>query len=85
MIPDYSVDLVMGLLQTRTYARLFFRASNPRDSQEVTDEKVETRLHRHEVLGHDGPPLLWAILNESCIRRIVGDPEIMGGQLTHLL
>jgi transcriptional regulator with XRE-family HTH domain len=84
-IHDYSVDLVMGLLQTPAYARVLFRASNPRDSQDVTDEKVETRMRRREVLRRESPPLLWAILNESCLRRIVGDPEIMGAQLTHLL
>jgi hypothetical protein len=42
-------------------------------------------MKRQEVLTRQKPPRLWAILDESVIRRVVGSLEITKGQLTRLL
>lgn len=81
----YEAELVPGLLQTQGYARLVTRAADPyRDPREV-ERLVEARLDRQQRLSGEDTPLIWAILNEAVIRRVVGDMEVMQGQLLHLL
>ena len=81
----YSTNLVTGLLQAEDYARAIFRAYYSGASAETIEDKAATRLRRREVFERDDPPLLWAILNEACLRTIVGGTEVMAGQLKHLL
>ncbi|WP_411127381.1 helix-turn-helix domain-containing protein [Streptomyces sp. x-19] len=82
---DFSAYLVMGILQTERYAHALFRASFPRDTPAATTEKVQARLQRRDVLDRDNPPLLWVILDESCLRRVVGGPEVMREQVVYLV
>lgn len=85
-IRTYQAELVPGLLQTRDYARLVTRAADPyRDPREI-ERLVDARVDRQQrLLSDDAPPLLWAIVSEAVIRRIVGDSEVMQGQLLALL
>ncbi|MFD8457236.1 helix-turn-helix domain-containing protein [Streptomyces antimycoticus] len=84
-ILDYSATLIMGMLQTAEYARAVFRAVHPRAITNKIEELVEGRLRRREVMEKEAPPLLWCILDESCLRRMVGSPDVMRVQLAHLL
>jgi transcriptional regulator with XRE-family HTH domain len=84
-ILDYSTSLIMGMLQTPDYARAVFRAVHPRDVSEETEARVARRLKRREVLENDNPPLLWCVLDESCLRRMIGGPDVMYEQMTQLL
>lgn len=80
----YESELVPGLLQTEAYARVVTQAGNPaRDPREV-ERMVAGRLERQQRLRAADAPLLWAILNEAVIRRMVGGREIMGRQLEYL-
>ncbi|HEU5156182.1 MAG TPA: helix-turn-helix transcriptional regulator [Streptosporangiaceae bacterium] len=71
---SFQPSIVHGLLQTEGYARAVL--SN--------DEQVESRLTRQKILDDDNPPMFVALLDESVLRRKVGDAAIMGEQLTHL-
>ncbi|MBT2397945.1 helix-turn-helix transcriptional regulator [Streptomyces sp. ISL-100] len=82
---DFSSFLIMGILQTPEYAEALFRAAHPLDAPEVIKEKVALRLQRRSVLERPAPPLLWVILDESCLRREVGGREVMRKQMEHLL
>ncbi|MFD8380713.1 Scr1 family TA system antitoxin-like transcriptional regulator [Streptomyces sp. NPDC059679] len=82
---DYSTSLVSGILQTEEYARAIFRSSHPREEGEVIEGKVAARLRRREVFELEAPPLLWVILNEACLRTVVGSADVMAGQLEYLL
>ncbi|KNB53393.1 helix-turn-helix domain-containing protein [Streptomyces caatingaensis] len=84
-ILDFSSYLVNGILQTEKYAHSLFRAAYPRDELATTAEKVAARLRRRDVLDKDRPPLLWMILDESCLRRTVGGSAIMREQAAHLM
>lgn len=84
-ILDYSATFIMGILQTVDYAQAVFRAAHPRESADQIDVLVDGRLRRREVMERDAPPLLWCILDESCLRRTVGGAEVMRAQLAHLL
>ncbi|MFD9904814.1 helix-turn-helix domain-containing protein [Streptomyces sp. NPDC059063] len=82
---DFSPFLVMGILQTPEYAEALFRAAHPRDTDDVIGAKVALRLQRRSVLERPDPPLLWVVLDESCLRRGVGGRAVMRGQMEHLL
>lgn len=82
---DFSSFLVMGVLQTPEYAEALFRAAHPRDADDVIKRKVDLRLQRRAVLERPNPPLLWVVLDESCLRREVGGREVMRGQMEHLV
>jgi transcriptional regulator with XRE-family HTH domain len=86
-ICDFAPVLVPGLLQTEGYARAVFRAAQPLRPEEEINDDIANRLARARILKRgDGntPPLYWAILDESVIRRPVGGPEAMAQQLEHI-
>ncbi|MGY1455535.1 helix-turn-helix domain-containing protein [Streptomyces sp. SS8] len=76
---------VPGLLQTRRYTEAVQYASEMRLAPEEIDRLVDLRMRRQAILARDKPPHLWAVLDESVIRRVVGSPEVMREQLGHLL
>ena len=84
-ILDFSTTLVVGILQTEDYARATFRAYYSGANAQTIDDKAATRLRRRAVFERDEPPLLWAVLHESCLRTVVGGREVMAGQLEYLL
>ncbi|MEW2401739.1 helix-turn-helix transcriptional regulator [Streptomyces sp. NPDC046862] len=74
----YQVQFVPGLLQTEDYARALFSGGE-------VEEWVRARLSRQQrFLAPDGP-LYVAVLDESCLRTVVGSPAIMRAQCAHLL
>lgn len=76
---------VPGLLQTRSYTEAVQHASEMRVSAEEVERLVDLRMKRQEILTRAEPPHLWAILDESVIRRVVGSPDVMREQLDRLL
>ncbi|MFC8590827.1 helix-turn-helix domain-containing protein [Streptomyces atroolivaceus] len=81
----FSSTYVPGLLQTRDYSTAIQQASEMRLAPDEIHRLVEIRMRRQELLTRPEPPHLWAVLDESVIRRIVGSREIMREQLDHLL
>src|SRR6266516_3289490 len=81
----YEAQLVPGLLQTEDYARAIAAASLVGESQEEREQFVQVRLTRQQVLTRDNPLQFWAILSEGALRQMVGDRDIMTGQLRHLI
>ncbi|MFF2894986.1 helix-turn-helix domain-containing protein [Streptomyces sp. NPDC057966] len=81
----FSSTYVPGLLQTRNYSTAIQGASEMRLAPEEIQQLVDIRMKRQEILSRPQPPHLWAILDESVIRRVVGSPESMRDQLGHLL
>ncbi|AKZ55965.1 Regulatory protein [Streptomyces ambofaciens ATCC 23877] len=81
----FSCVYVPGLLQTRAYSTALQRANEvPLEPTEI-ERLVDIRMRRQEILTRPKPPRLWAILDESVIRRVVGSPEAMKEQLDRLL
>lgn len=81
----FSCMYVPGLLQTRGYSTAIQQANEMRLVPEEVERLVDIRMKRQEILARDRPPHLWAILDESVIRRVVGSPTIMREQLGQLL
>ncbi|MFJ8791128.1 helix-turn-helix domain-containing protein [Streptomyces sp. NPDC102462] len=81
----FSCVYVPGLLQTRAYSTALQMANEVPLEQAEIKRLVDIRMKRQEILTRPKPPRLWAILDESVIRRAVGSPQIMKEQLHRLL
>ncbi|MFE7897446.1 helix-turn-helix domain-containing protein [Streptomyces sp. NPDC057424] len=76
---------VPGLLQTRAYSTALQRANEvPLEPAEI-ERLVDIRMKRQGLLSRPKPLYLWAILDESVVRRVVGSPTVMKEQLDRLL
>ncbi|WP_371495950.1 Scr1 family TA system antitoxin-like transcriptional regulator [Kitasatospora sp. NBC_00374] len=82
----FELGIIPGLLQTAAYANADLSGSVARGTitQDQSDERLAFRLGRQRLLERTPAPLLHAVLDESCIRREVGGPAVMTGQLRHL-
>ncbi|MFD7130376.1 helix-turn-helix domain-containing protein [Streptomyces sp. NPDC059894] len=81
----FSCVYVPGLIQTRAYSTALQKANEVPLAQAEIERLVDIRMKRQEILTRANPPHLWAILDESVIRRVVGSPETMREQLDRLL
>ena len=82
----YDESLIPGILQTKEYAHALYRLGG-RLSEEERERAVQVRLQRQALLVRRLPaaPRLDAVLSEAVLRRGVGGPAVMGGQLDQLL
>ncbi|NUV58791.1 helix-turn-helix transcriptional regulator [Streptomyces sp. CAI-85] len=80
-IRQYVPSLIPGLLQTRAYAQAVFRAYQPTASDDEIENLVEARLSRARLIADPTPPLLWWVLDEAALRRVVGSPRTMAENL----
>ncbi|MFH8490758.1 helix-turn-helix domain-containing protein [Streptomyces longisporoflavus] len=83
-IREYAPLLIPGLLQTEGYARAMFRSGRPTATPDAIDELVKARLERAHILRDPTTPLLWAVLDEASIRRVVGGRAVMAEALNHV-
>ncbi|MGH3547454.1 MAG: helix-turn-helix domain-containing protein [Pseudonocardiaceae bacterium] len=82
----YGAMLVPGLLQTWEYAETLIRnAAAAGTPEEQIKKMIEVRMTRQQMLGGDAPVDFAAVVDESVLRRSIGDPGVMRGQLTRLL
>jgi transcriptional regulator with XRE-family HTH domain len=82
-IDQHAGPLVPGLLQTPAYARAVIgcpATAAPADAE----RRIELRLRRQQLLDRPHPPALHVLLDEAALRREVGGPEVLAGQLAHL-
>jgi transcriptional regulator with XRE-family HTH domain len=85
VIRNYEVQFVPGLLQTEGYAREVIRLGYPSTSDQEISRRVELRMGRQRLLSRPAPPRLWAALDEAVLRRPIGGPGVMRGQVAHLI
>jgi transcriptional regulator with XRE-family HTH domain len=79
----YQTIVIPGLLQTEEYARAVLRLG--KQSLLDTDNQVNTRLTRQQILSRDDPPVFHAIISEAVVGTPVGGPKVMGDQLRYLV
>jgi hypothetical protein len=85
LIRAYEPQYVPGLLQTEDYIRATIVASFPDTPEEETERRVALRLARQDLLTREDAPELWAVLDETVLRRPIGGREVMRAQLAHLI
>jgi transcriptional regulator with XRE-family HTH domain len=84
-IRTYEVQLIPGLLQTESFARMVISLGLPMAGRAEVEDRTRLRMRRQEMLKRPDPPALWALVDESALRRTLGRPEVMREQLQHLL
>lgn len=80
----YEPHYVPGLLQTYDYATALMRVGFPNESKEEIARRVDLRLRRQDLLAKPDAPAVWAIVDETVLRRPVGGPEVMRAQIDRL-
>ncbi|MFS8202510.1 helix-turn-helix domain-containing protein [Streptomyces sp. CWNU-52B] len=85
MIREFALSFVPGILQTERYARAVLGTSFPPVGEKECDRLVVTRLERARILDDPVTPVVWALLDEAVLRRVVGSPEVMAEQIDHLV
>ncbi|WP_280499082.1 helix-turn-helix domain-containing protein [Nocardia farcinica] len=81
----YQTSFIPGLLQTPQYAMAVIDTSMPKVEAAVMESRTQARMNRAVVLSKPEPLELWVVLDEAAIRRVVGGPDTMRGQLEKLL
>jgi transcriptional regulator with XRE-family HTH domain len=86
LIRSYEPHFVPGILQTEDYARGVLQSggigqTRPEDIQ----RHVALRMQRQELLTRADAPRLWVVMDETALRRPVGDADVMRGQIDRLL
>jgi hypothetical protein len=84
-VDEWSPQVIPGLLQTDEYAREVIRMGWPGDEAGV-NRRVQARMTRKALLGRREPPAprLNTVLDEGVLRRPLGGPDVMRGQLNAL-
>jgi transcriptional regulator with XRE-family HTH domain len=85
LIRTYEGQFIPGLLQTDDYMRAVVRGAHLDESSEEQGRRVRLRMARQILLTREQPPRLWAVIDEAALRRPVGGPEVMRGQLERLI
>ena len=85
LIRTYELQFVPGLFQTPDYARAVTVLGHRAAPQEEIERRVSLRLKRQEILTVTDPPRVWAVIDESALRRPLGGQEVMREQLRHLV
>lgn len=81
----YAPMVIPGLLQTPAYAQAVIGETIPLPTVEQAATHLKVRLRRqHRIYDPARPLRLWAVLDESALRRVVGGPDVMREQLDHL-
>ncbi|MEW1628454.1 helix-turn-helix transcriptional regulator [Streptomyces sp. NPDC089173] len=83
----FEAGLIPGLLQTREYAQALANGAVARGvlTPQAAEERVSLLMKRQESLVRIVPPVLMAVLDESCLHRPIGGSEVMAAQLQHLI
>ncbi|RCW47031.1 helix-turn-helix protein [Halopolyspora algeriensis] len=81
----FGADPVPELLQTAEYSGALLGAEDPGLDGGGIDERLTVISKRQQRLLGEHPLELWAVLDESALRRAVGGPAVMRAQLEHLV
>lgn len=84
LIRTYELQFVPGLFQTADYARAVTVLGHRSAPVSEIERRVNLRLQRQQLLTVDDSPRIWAVIDESALRRPVGGRDVMRAQLRHL-
>ncbi|MER7784739.1 helix-turn-helix transcriptional regulator [Streptomyces albidoflavus] len=83
----YEVGVIPGLLQTQEYASALGDSAVRRGvvTRDQADERVALIARRQACIARVPLPLVFVVLDESCLRRPIGDTALMDAQFTRLI
>lgn len=81
-IRTFELAIIPGILQTANYARALIRGGGIVPDDQV-ERRVEARMTRKQILGRPDSPRIWAIIDETALRKIPVD--VREEQLRYLI
>jgi transcriptional regulator with XRE-family HTH domain len=86
-IAIWHVEVVAGLLQTEAYARHIISGYNQVEpiAPRMIERLVKVRMRRQQVVDSESGLQLSVVLDESVLRRRIGDDSVMYEQLQRLV
>ncbi|MGW8988030.1 Scr1 family TA system antitoxin-like transcriptional regulator [Streptomyces parvus] len=81
----FATNVVHGLFQTEAYARALIGGGSPPLSEARVEELVQLRMARTALFDREPLPMIEIVIDESVLRRVIGNEEIMREQLLHLV
>lgn len=83
----FELGIIPGLLQTPEYATAIATGEVRRGA--ITEAQAEERLsllaRRQASVDRSPAPMIYTVMDESCLRRVVGGAEVMAAQFDRLL
>lgn len=77
--------ILPGLFQTEGYMRALMLTGRPSDTREKIERRIALRLTRQQRLTVEVPLVVYAVIDESVVRRVVGGVDVMREQLRRLV
>ena len=84
MLKYWSPIIMPALFHTAGYARALLLAAQTDTTEETIESLVTAKLERATILDRADPPEVVAVIDELVLGRLIGSPEVMHGQLTHV-
>jgi dsDNA-binding SOS-regulon protein len=83
----YEIGIIPGLLQTPEYARVLARSAVERGAigPEQAEERLAFLAERQQALERQKSPMVFVVMDESCVRRPVGGAKVMAAQFDRLM
>ncbi|MBD0669952.1 helix-turn-helix transcriptional regulator [Streptomyces sp. CBMA156] len=82
----FEIDIIPGLVQTLAYTTAvtmgYVRQGHA--TMEEAEEHISFRINRQKVIERTPPPVIHVVLDEGCLRRIIGGRDVMVEQLLRL-
>jgi transcriptional regulator with XRE-family HTH domain len=85
IIRNFQPLVVPGLLQTEEYATAMIRNYSPQATEQEVTTAIEMRMKRQQLLQQPEMPLMFFIMDEVAVRRLVGGRDAMRRQIQRLL
>jgi transcriptional regulator with XRE-family HTH domain len=86
IIRSYDTLVIPGLLQTEEYATAITQRNRLDPNPKTVSALVEVRMKRQQLLlDRPGSPLLFFVLDEAIIHRLVGDEDLRQAQVEKLI
>ena len=85
LIRTFELQFVPGLFQTEDYARGVTMLGHRSAPSDEIEHRVSLRMQRQKILHLDDSPRIWAVIDESALRRPLGGVDAMKVQLRHLI
>ncbi|MDT0318470.1 helix-turn-helix domain-containing protein [Streptomyces millisiae] len=76
---------IPGLLQTSDHALAVFRLAIPSLPEHEVALRLAHRTQRQQILLGEAPPQYLALIHEAALRMRFGTPDVVRGQLAHLI
>ena len=84
-ITSFGMYFFPALLQSEDYARAIIKGIAPKIEERILDGRVEARMERQKLLQGPRQPKHRVVLDEAVLRRHIGGPAVMRGQLDRVL